>query len=113
MREHGRNGQAALYLQRHPLSCYSNRTLGLGTWPGSLTLLMFRHGQLPSIRCPTTPQVPPTRPSSPHEWPRAREIWSPCRPRERRRPWLASLALGTWLFAHLQGSTRGIGYVGT
>jgi uncharacterized membrane protein YccC len=28
-------------------------------------------------------------------------------------PWLASLAAGTWLFAHLQGSTRGIGYVGT
>jgi uncharacterized membrane protein YccC len=28
-------------------------------------------------------------------------------------PWLASLAVGTWLFAYLQGSTRGIGYVGT
>jgi len=24
MREHGRNRQAALYLQRHPLSCFSN-----------------------------------------------------------------------------------------
>ena len=28
-------------------------------------------------------------------------------------PWLASLAVGTWLFAYLQGSTRGIAYVGT
>jgi uncharacterized membrane protein YccC len=28
-------------------------------------------------------------------------------------PWLASLAAGTWLFAYLQGSTRGIGYIGT
>jgi uncharacterized membrane protein YccC len=28
-------------------------------------------------------------------------------------PWLAAVAAGTWLFAYLQGSTRGIGYIGT
>jgi uncharacterized membrane protein YccC len=28
-------------------------------------------------------------------------------------PWLAAVATGTWLFAYLQGSTSGIGYVGT
>jgi uncharacterized membrane protein YccC len=28
-------------------------------------------------------------------------------------PWLVSLAAGTWLFAHIQSSSRGIGYLGT
>jgi uncharacterized membrane protein YccC len=28
-------------------------------------------------------------------------------------PWLVSLAAGIWLFAHIQSSSRGIGYVGT
>jgi uncharacterized membrane protein YccC len=28
-------------------------------------------------------------------------------------PWLVSLAVGTWLFAHIQSSSRGIGYLAT
>jgi uncharacterized membrane protein YccC len=28
-------------------------------------------------------------------------------------PWLTAVAAGTWSFAYLQGSTRGIGYIGT